>query len=172
MQYSRRTARAAVPIASAFVLVAVLGAPAFGHAALTGSTPKKGSTVDEVPASVEVSYAEPPTTDSRFTVTDGCGNDVASNVEVLNQSITADTASGQPGQWTIEWAVVSAVDGHATKDSLSFTVEGDTDCTQAGSTPPAEEGGGDQQTSFPVLPIAAGTILIIGVALLVRSRSN
>jgi methionine-rich copper-binding protein CopC len=171
LQYSRCTARAAISIATSFVILGVLGAPAFGHAALTSSTPKAGAKLDAVPETVEVSYAEPPTTDAKFTVTDGCGNDVARNVNVLNQSITAEVSSGQPGDWAVEWSVVSAVDGHLTKDGIDFTVSGRADCDQA-AEPGVDEGEGDSSTSFPVLPIAVGTVLIIGVALVLRSRSN
>ena len=172
MQHSRRTARPVLSIAASIYLVGLLGAPAYGHAALTGSTPKAGAKLDSVPSTVEVNYAEPPTSDSKFSVTDGCGNDVARGVEVLNQTITADVSGGQPGDWKVEWSVVSAVDGHPTKDGFSFSVDGEADCDQAQEPQDEEDDGSDSSSSFPVLPVAVGTVLIVGLALVLRARSN
>lgn len=168
MLQHRCTLRAVLSIAIAIILVS--SAPAFGHAALTKATPKDGAKLDAVPAAVEVDYAEPPTTDSKFTVTDGCGRDVARDVEILNQKITAAVDSGQPGDWKVEWSVVSAVDGHLTKDGVAFTVEGEADCDRAAAddTPDDEESG----STFPVVPVAVVTLVILGVALVVRLRSN
>lgn len=169
MRQPRCTVRAVLSIAT--LIVVASSAPAFGHAALTKSTPKDGAKLDAVPATVEIDYAEPPTTDSRFTVTDGCGRDVARDIEILNQRITAAVDSGQPGDWKVEWSVVSAVDGHLTKDGVAFTVEGQADCDQAAAddTPTDEESGG---SSFPVVPVAVVTLVILGVAMAVRLRSN
>lgn len=168
MQHSRCAMRAVLSMT--VLIVVATSAPAFAHAALTKATPKNGVTLDAVPPAVVIEYAEPPTTDSRFKVIDGCGRDVARNVEILNQQITADTDSGQPGEWKVEWSVVSAVDGHLTKDGVAFNVAGEADCEQvaADDTPTDEESG----STFPVVPVAVATLLILGVALVVRSRSN
>jgi methionine-rich copper-binding protein CopC len=153
------------------VFVVALSVPAFGHAALTSSTPKDGAKLDAVPDKVEVNYAEPPTTDARFTVTDGCNRDVARSIEVLNQSITADVSSGQPGNWTVEWSVVSAVDGHPTKDSISFSVAGEPDCTQAAADDDTDTST-DSGSDFPIVPIAVATVVILGLAIALRLRSK
>lgn len=168
MRHSRCTPRAVLSIATLFVMA--VGSPASGHAALTGSTPKDGAKLHTIPATVEVEYAEPPTTDTRFAVIDGCDRDVAKNVEVLNQTITAEVDSGQPGAWKVEWSVVSAVDGHLTKDGVTFAVSGEADCEQAAAdeTPEEEKSG----TSLPIVPIAVATLVILGGALVVRLRSN
>lgn len=168
MQHPRCAMRAVLSITA--LIVVVFSAPAFGHAALTKATPKNGAELDAVPASVVIDYAEPPTTDSKFKVIDGCGRDVARNVEILNQQITAETDSGQPGGWKVEWSVVSAVDGHLTKDGVAFNVAGEADCEQAAAddTPTDEESG----TTFPIVPVAVATLLILGATLVVRARSN
>lgn len=169
MRHTRCTTRAVLSIAT--LIVVASSAPAFGHAALTKATPKDGARLDRVPGTVQIDYAEPPTTDSKFTVMDGCGRDVARNVEILNQSITADVDSGQPGNWQVEWAVVSAVDGHLTKEGVAFTVEGEADCDRAAAEdiPTDDEESG---SSFPVVPVVIGTLLIVGVAIAVRLRSS
>ena len=167
MRHSRCITRVVLCIAASFI---VLCAPAYGHSALTKATPKNGASLGTVPTTVEISYSEPPTTDIRFAVTDGCERDVARNVEVLNQTVTADVGSGQPGDWTVEWAVISAVDGHLTRDGVAFTVEGEVDCEQAAAdeTPTEEESG----STFPIVPVAVATLLILGVAAVVRLRSS
>jgi methionine-rich copper-binding protein CopC len=145
--------------------------PAFAHAALTKATPKDGAKLDAVPETVEINYAEPPTTDTRFSVIDGCGNDVAQNVDVLNQSVTADVSTGQPGDWRVEWSVVSAVDGHLTKDGVAFTVTGEADCDQAaGEDVPTEDN--SEGSNIPVIPIAVATAVILAIAVVLRLRSN
>jgi copper transport protein len=105
--------------------------PAHGHAALTGSDPQDGAQLSSAPTTVTVSYAEPPTQNSRFAVLDGCERDVAASIEILNDTIEATIGEAQPGEWTVEWSVVSAVDGHLTRDDVAFQVEGKPDCTQA-----------------------------------------
>jgi methionine-rich copper-binding protein CopC len=149
----------------------VTSAPAFAHAALTKATPKDGAKLDAVPETVEIDYAEPPTTDTRFSVIDGCGNDVANNVDVLNQSITADVSTGQPGDWQVEWSVVSAVDGHLTKDGVAFTVDGDADCDQAAGED-VQTDDDSEGSSIPVIPIAVATAVILAIAVALRLRSN
>lgn len=168
MQHLRCVSRVAVCL-MALSLIGV-SAPALGHAALVSSDPKDGATLGIVPITVKVSYAEPPTTDAKFSVTDGCDRDVARKVKVLNQEITADVSSGQPGDWTVEWSVVSAVDGHLTKDSIGFSVRGEPDCEQAAADDdPADEG---SASSFPIVPVGVATVVILAVAVLIRLRSR
>lgn len=154
------------------LVVVVAAAPAFGHAALTGSNPEDGARLDSAPAEVLVSYAEPPTTNSRFSVLDGCERDVTGEVTILNNEIEATVQDGQPGVWTVEWSVVSAVDGHLTRDSVSFRVRGSADCS-AVPTEPANDRADDQPaSSIPLLPIGAATLVIVGIAIAIRVRSR
>lgn len=172
MQHLRCASRAVTSLTTLTTLIVVaMSAPAFGHAALTSSTPKDGAKLDAVPEAVEVNYAEPPTTDARFTVTDGCDHNVARGVEVLNQTITADVGSGQPGKWKVEWTVVSAVDGHATSEAINFTVAGTADCEQVVADP-APDQPADSGTELPIVPIAVATAVILAVAAAIRLRSR
>jgi methionine-rich copper-binding protein CopC len=152
-------------------ILIVLSAPAFGHAALTSSDPEKGARLSAAPESVTINYAEPPTNNSRFAVTDGCEREITDSIEILNDTIEATLRDGQPGKWTAEWTVVSAVDGHATEDSVSFQVRGEPDCSQAADDEgPAVRTG--PESSFPIVPIAIATGLILALAIGLRLRSR
>ncbi|HWC15046.1 MAG TPA: copper resistance CopC family protein [Actinomycetota bacterium] len=165
--------RCAIGAASiAVALQGLLAAPAFAHAALTGSTPEDGARLGRPPTEVTVSYAEPPTTESRFAVLDGCDRDVTGDVAILNQTIDATVDGGEPGSWTIEWSVVSAVDGHLTSDAVSFRVRGRTDCSAAPTDPATDEAADRTASSVPLIPIAAATLVIVGIAIAIRVRSR
>ena len=168
-QPSRRT-RCAISYLSMLAVLSI-GSPAFGHAAKTTSDPEKGARLEVAPEQVTVTYAEPPTTDSKFTVLDGCDRDVTNTVEILNDTIEATMHNGQPGKWTVEWSVVSAVDGHLTRDDISFQVKGETDCSLAqetqGPAPRTEPG-----SSLPLVPIGIATAVIIGIAVAIRLSSK
>ena len=168
-QPSRRT-RCAITYLS-MLAVLCIGSPAFGHAALTSSDPEKGARLDAAPEQVTVNYAEPPTSDSKFSVLDGCDRDVTNEVEILNDTIEATMHDGQPGKWTVEWSVVSAVDGHLTRDNVSFQVAGETDCSLAAETEgPAERT--DPGSSLPLVPIGIATAVIVGIAVAIRLSSK
>lgn len=91
---------------------------------------------------------------------------------------------GQPGEWTVSYAVVSAVDGHKTNGKYSFTVDGEPECAEPepavsetvveppgdadaaadpDATPTSDDGGG-----IPTAVVAIGVVALIGIALLVR----
>ena len=146
-------------------------ASAFGHAALVDAEPKDGAELSSIPESVLITYAEPPTQSSQFAVIDGCDRDVAASVEMLNDTIEATIADAQPGEWTVRWGVVSAVDGHLTRDKVRFSVAGEPDCTAAG---PAEEplGRAEPESSVPIAPIAIATGVILAVAIGLRVMSR
>lgn len=160
--------------------LALLPGPALAHAEKAVLDPQEGSRVERAPAEVTISFTEPPTTDARVVVVDGCGNQVQTAVAVSNREAVATIAAGaQPGRWRVAWDVISAVDGHATKGQARFTVAGEPDCsaqspapaqtqpepdqTRAAPAPPAGDEGG-----FPLVPLALGGAGIVAVALLLR----
>lgn len=166
--YTSMPARRAFPAVAASFALAVIATPAWGHAALQSSEPEQGARLEAVPDRVLVSYAEPPTNDSTFAVIDGCGRDVADEVEVLNETIEASVATGQPGRWRVEWSVISAVDGHLTTDEVSFRVVGETDCSARGDVPPEASGDIDEGQSSPLVPIAIAAVVIVGIGAAIR----
>lgn len=167
-QLARRIPRAMTYLSILAILS--VGSPAYGHAALTSSDPEKGARLDAAPTQVTVNYAEPPTTNSDFAILDGCDRDVTDSIEILNDTIEATARAGQPGRWTLEWSVVSAVDGHLTRDRVSFQVAGETDCTQAAD----DEGPVDRtgsESSLPIVPIAIASAVILAIAIAIRLKS-
>ena len=170
MFQAARRARGVISVITALGVLA-LAAPAFGHAALVGSDPEDGASLTSAPDSVIVTYAEPPTQSSQFAVIDGCERDVVASVEVLNDTIEATIADAQPGEWTVRWGVVSAVDGHLTRDKVTFSVDGEPDCTAAGPDEDPDDRA-DPATSVPILPIAIATGVILALAIAVRVMSR
>jgi methionine-rich copper-binding protein CopC len=165
---------------TAFLVIAGLavlgqGLPARAHAERSASTPKEGATVGAAPASLRITFTEPPTGNAVVQVLDGCERDVVADVEVQNFEITADLSAGQPGTWTVQSNVISAVDGHNTRDRWTFGVRGEPDCTATGDDGPAagdeteDEGGGG---AMLLIALGGGMIVLVAVALVLRGRSS
>lgn len=151
-------------------------APALAHAERVRSSPTEGARLESPPDTVRIDFSEPPIGEASFVVTDGCDRDVVEDLEVQNLEIEASLGTGQPGRWTVQTEVVSALDGHATSDRWTFSVRGTADCvaepTPAGIDDPALDESSDDGGSFPLLAFAAGTVLLIALALVVRGRSS
>lgn len=162
------------PIALAGLTLCLLGplaGMAAAHAERSSEQPKEDATVEAPPAEITVGFTEPPTGDASASVTDGCGNELVSAVAAGNQTLTVSLAEGQPGKWQVATTVVSAVDGHRTKDSYSFTVAGDPDCNAAAPELPSDDEVPDTGgSSLPWIPITIGIVAMLGIAMLVRGR--
>ena len=146
-------------------------ASASAHAQFLGSDPKPGARLDAAPTSMTIDFSEPPISGDNLVVEDGCGNDVVTRADVEEKSLVAELAGGQPGKWKVSLRVVSAVDGHPTEKSFSFTVQGEADCTkETGAPPPREKG--DSGSSAPiVIGLGVATVVVVGAALVLRKRS-
>lgn len=146
-------------------------AVASAHARFLGSDPEPAAKLDAAPTSLQISYSEPPVSARQVTVEDGCGNDVVTGAEVEDKAIVADLAEGQPGKWRVASRVISAVDGHPTEKTFSFSVAGKADCSDTGSGPaPREES--ESGSPLPiVLAVVGATALVAAGALVVRKRS-
>ncbi|HJR46250.1 MAG TPA: copper resistance CopC family protein [Actinomycetota bacterium] len=158
-------------------LVLAQAAPALAHAERIGSKPDEGARVGAPPSGLRIDFSEPPIGDARFVVLDGCGRDVVQNIDVSGTTIDATLAEGQPGEWQVDTRVVSGVDGHATSDNWSFAVRGNADCEQepVETTPPPEAGGDEDDEgggSTFLLIFAAGTLVVIGLALALRRKTG
>ena len=143
---------------------------ASAHAQFLGSDPKPGATLDAAPSSMTIDFSEPPISGDDLVVEDGCGNDMVTKADVDEKALVAELADGQPGKWKVSVRVVSAVDGHPTEKSFSFTVEGEADCTkETGAPPPREKD--DSSSNVPLLTgLVVVTLLIVGVAFELRRR--
>jgi methionine-rich copper-binding protein CopC len=163
-----RPALAALAVATAPLWMLVAAEPASAHAEFTSSSPARGARLRAAPASVSIRFSEPPTVDAVLTVTDGCGDEVVEEAEVLNLELQADVATGQPGVWKATYAVVSAVDGHPTKGRFSFGVTGNSDCSGAPTDHRDVATGEPRQWNPPYLLWTAIALAIVAPAAIVR----
>lgn len=145
-------------------------AEAFGHAERIASRPDEGERLEEPPTTVRVDFTEPPVADPQWEVLDGCGFDVTQSVTVRGTRVEATLAAGQPGDWEVSFGVVSGIDGHATRDSFTFTVAGEPDCAAAPTPTEREESDEGGSLTFVVV-IGALTAAILAGALLMRRRA-
>lgn len=173
-------------LASAVVVMAFLVAlagPAAAHGDIASSTPEAGGSVKMAPRRVSLVLAEAPAKGSTVTVTDGCGDEVSGPPQLKGETISVAVDGGRPGRWKVELRSISAVDGHAISDHISFRVGGERDCSgevepepddpedpednpTTSSRPPIEndDGGSD----FPVVPFVLGTVAVVGIAVALR----
>jgi methionine-rich copper-binding protein CopC len=178
------------------VAILCLGAgAAFAHGDTVKTDPKKNAQV-AIPRMVSVTLSEAPVPQSQLMVTDGCGDNVATNVSVKGETLQASIGDAQPGKWKAAYRVVSAVDGHPTEDDWTFTVQGTADCDgddevaeptdEPSPEPtttddePSSAAGDDsgtantsdtEESSFPVVPVVLGGIALVAVAAVVRAKT-
>ena len=184
----------------ALVTLCLGAGTALAHGETVKADPKNKAEV-AMPDLVSVTLTEPPTPDSRISITDGCGQEVASNISVKDETLRAAVGDAQPGRWRAAYRVISAADGHLTEDDWSFTVEGAASCGGGGDeaepteTPPDEDGAetdadddapveddgaraadtdpasDSDDGGFPVLPVVIGAVAVVGLAALVRAKT-
>ncbi len=124
--------------------VAVLGKPggAGAHAALRTSEPAANSFLRQPPREIILEFTEP--IDARASgieVLDGRGNRVATGTPFVAETrLRVTLPLLAPGIYTVVWANVSGVDGHALSGSFPFTVLNPDGSVPAGAIPPAEGG--------------------------------
>lgn len=162
-------------LAAVLWLVVAPAAPVLAHAERAGSTPEEGERVPRVPTSLAITFTEPPTGDAVVEVSDGCGRDVVSDVQVQNLEITAALAEGRPGKWTVHTNVISGIDGHNTRDRWSFTVRGEPDCAAAETIAPDAAGDEDDEgggSPVALIAIGAATLALVALGLVLRGRGG
>jgi methionine-rich copper-binding protein CopC len=176
-----------------FVLVAVGGAlssTALGHGEIDSAIPEPESTAGRPPNHLIINFTEAPTKDAVFKVLDGCGTNLIDVAEIEDGTGHVFlTKGGEPGEWKVSYKIVSAVDGHPTKGSYGLTVKGKKDCSEAGDPgggdPQGNAGGGngggaagappgdgDDGGSFPVIPVALGTVGVVALAFIARRAAG
>ena len=171
---SSRSSRAASIVSSAVILALLMTAgAAFAHSELKKGEPEEGVRLENPPRHAYLTFTEAPAADSAFQVLDGCGRNVVTKLERFDVTLHAKLRVGQPGAWQVRYDVISDEDGHESKESYAFTVKGKKDCS-------ADEGpGGDasgtlpgEESDFPIVPIAIGTLVIIAGAIAIRIKSS
>lgn len=121
---------------------------------------------------------EPPGPGSTMTVVDGCKRNVATRVKRSGSALVAVVKKAEPGRWHARFRGVSSVDGHTTRGGVRFVVRGKRDCT---NEPETQVGGGartqieaeaPEGEGFPIVPIAVGSLILVGGALVLRRLSS
>lgn len=169
--------------ASFLALTLSLSTPALAHGDLSAADPAAGSEVERGLRAIRLTFAEPPTANSRYEVTDGCGDDVLVQARGEGRNAQLVVAPGQPGRWEVVYRTVSSVDGHVVNGSYRFRVLGERDCSAVPSPAPspepeesdAEETGSQEDVDAgtgPLVPIVAAGVVIVGLALLIRKRAT
>lgn len=147
---------------------------ALAHAERSASDPEADARLRSVPTEVVIDFTEPPIQGASVAVVDGCERDVVEDVEVSGTTMTIPLQEGRPGDWTVEFRVVSAIDGHPTRDSFDFRVRGAPDCEDLAAPEPddGEEPRGGDGGGLPVVPIALGVSALLAAAIAARVMSS
>lgn len=165
-----------VKVLSIVLLTLSLGnSVASAHAVMKSSNPRAYSTIPEIPQNISVAFTEPPAPGTTVHVIDGCTGSVATQVASDDEELDVDIGTANPGRWRVHFEVVSATDGHSRRGDFGFRVRGKSACRTLADHEPVQLGGRDTQAAdpsdsggFPVVPFAIGSIMIIGIALLLR----
>jgi copper transport protein len=131
---------------AAATLWLLLGSGALAHSVLLSSTPAAGAQLASPPASVQMTFSEGVAPDfSSFAVIDRARRHYESaQPPVIDAQKGLVTVALQPnlpsGVYIVQWKVVSVIDGHLTRGSFAFTVQGG--APPAGDETPTPAAGG------------------------------
>ena len=161
-----RRAAAALALAAAFG--AVNAAAAFGHAGLTLAEPTAGAALGASPTAIRLTFSEQPAaslSSLRVVDTHGVAYQTGPPVPVTGSSlaIAAPIRRLPRGVYTVEWRIVSGVDGHATAGAYAFGVRMSPSAAAAAS-----------RTVQPVvswLELAARGLLLVGLVVLLGAAT-
>ncbi|RPH36288.1 MAG: hypothetical protein EHM90_02355 [Chloroflexi bacterium] len=106
----------------------VLPPPAFGHALLVDANPAPNSVVPASPPQLTLFFSEAVDTKSiSIRILDSDGGPVigmgAPRLDASGQVVTADLPELKPDTYTVEYRLVSAVDGHPADQIFAFVVD-------------------------------------------------
>jgi copper transport protein len=110
------------------LLAATDGAPVAAHAGLRFSSPLDGSTLGAAPTHLQLTFVErpePSLTTIRVGDTAGVTYQIGSPEPLAGDplTLTIGVRDMPRGVYTVQWRVVSAIDGHATAGAFAFGVE-------------------------------------------------
>jgi copper transport protein len=161
---SRSLAARCRPIAAAVAVIALVSTPAVtrAHAELVSATPAANASVVEAPAALTLTFSE--TIDQRsasIDVLDPQGRRVAGlgAAAVSPDGRTASVALPDldAGVYTVSYAVVSTVDGHATTGIFAFLVD------PTGAAPPPADSASASSPSVDLATVAARLVALASV---------
>lgn len=164
-----RTAVAACAVASGVILALPLAASA--HALAQSSVPAPGSTVQQPPAQVSVTFGEAPDPGlSTLQVLSASGQSFAAGPTRAAPSdpltLVVPVKTLPKGVYTVSWRTVSSVDGHYAAGSFAFGVQ--VSPQGAAATATSSSGGGPPPSALAVAArwcLFAGLVALLGIAL-------
>ncbi|MGW8565813.1 copper resistance CopC family protein [Isoptericola sp. NPDC055881] len=197
---ARRTLLAGIG-ALGLALAGAVGAaaPASAHNVVVGSTPEAGSTVTQVPDTVDITFDDvvlnlsADGSSTVVSVTDPAGAERATGCPTTqDRTVSVPVSLGPAGTYTVDWRIVSA-DGHPTSGKFSFTYDPPAGSSPADPTSPASPAAGSEACGASaaqpdgqdagagadeggasdlvvVLGIAGGVVVLAGAAVLVALR--
>jgi methionine-rich copper-binding protein CopC len=138
-----RAALAAIIIAAAIAGPLGFATPAFAHNELIASTPAADETLTELPPRFSITTNEamldlPGSQGFALQIQDAAGAYYGDGcVQVVDATMSADAALGEPGEYTMLWQAVSE-DGHSIDGTIPFTwaPESDVEPSASSATPP------------------------------------
>src|SRR3954470_10123135 len=145
------------------LLVVLAPAKASGHAGLIRSDPAPGAALGASPTAVRLTFTERPQASlSRVNVLDARGNAIRTTPVASGLTLAVPVPRLPRGLYTVDWRVVSAVDGHASFGKFVFGI---------GVTPPkgANVAAATSKPATSKLELLARWILLSGLVLLVGS---
>jgi methionine-rich copper-binding protein CopC len=171
-------------IITALLVLAPGGSVASAHGVIESSNPAADSFVRRVPQNVEITLSEAPGPGTTVRLSDGCDRNVVDRVRREGEILEIGVGKAEPGRWRVRLRVVSAVDGHTTRGTFAFKVRGKPGCrhTLPSVLPDDQVAGGEDtqiandlqedESDFPIVPFAIGSIVIVAIALLLRRFSG
>lgn len=172
----------------ALLCVVVLPSVAGAHGERVSTRPEDGAVVRRPPDHVRINLTETPSERTSVVVLDGCEVDLVDEVFTTQKTLHVLLDRGQPGEWSVDYKVVSKEDGHKTGDIFTFTVEGEADCREEEEKDPtdpddtvAPDTGPDtgdasgpvaDDSSLPIVPLILGSVVLLGLAFAIRSVSS
>lgn len=129
----------------ASILMTLVPAVAYAHAAYKDSDPKDEATVSSPPSSVWAEYTEP-VQEGYLHIYDPCGVQVDNgSTQVTGYRMTVGMESDRAGTYSVQWKAASAVDPHVTSGTFTFTVTDGQACPGEEEEEPAPEERGEQE---------------------------
>ena len=167
----KRTTRGAVLALMPALMMLAGATSAFAHAGFVSSDPAPGAVLETAPASVSITFSEPPDLELSFIKVLDAGGGVVAEAGNVAGGVTLERTSERTislplpdlsdGVYTVSWQAVSTVDGHITTNAFAFGVG-----TSIDTVP--EPSGDIAATPGPTATSVAGRAgLYVGLSLLV-----